>query len=124
MTAIHDQETHVVVSHGSDFFGEDRLTVKALAALAAQRPYGLLPWPECQPLVNLLNDPGTDARTFPPETAGELAGLLEPLAVCPSVKGKAAVAARLLADAAARAAADGETWEWRIEQSDNIAPAT
>jgi hypothetical protein len=123
MTAIHDTETHVVVSHGADFFGEDRITFKALAAIAAQRPYGLLPWPECKPLLELLNNPGTDDRTFPPEEAAELADFLGRLAGCSHLKGKAAVAARLLADAAERAAADSEPWVWHTEQSDTIAPS-
>ncbi|MFF3420955.1 hypothetical protein ACFYW9_40930 [Streptomyces sp. NPDC002698] len=114
MTAIHDTETHVLISHGADFFGEDRITVKALAGIAAQRPYGLLSWPDCKPLLELLNDPGTEPRTFPPEEAAGFAGQLAALAGCSHLKGKAAVAARLLADAAGRASEAGESWEWQI----------
>ncbi|MGW0352412.1 DUF7739 domain-containing protein [Streptomyces anthocyanicus] len=111
--AIHDAEAHVVTSHGADFFGEDRHPLKALASLAGYAE-GCLPYAERGPLVQLLTNPG-EGGTMTPAQAGEMATLLRKLARHRFVKTSAAAHARALGDAAARAAADGEPWEWRIE---------
>ncbi|MGW1902966.1 DUF7739 domain-containing protein [Streptomyces hirsutus] len=111
---INDPEAHVVTSHGADFFGEDRHPLKALTSLAGYAE-GCLPGAERGPLVELLKNPG-NGGTLPAEKAAEVAELLLRLARHRFVKGPAAAVARALADAAARAAADGEPWEWRVTE--------
>ncbi|MFG2284412.1 hypothetical protein ACGFNQ_37705 [Streptomyces asoensis] len=110
---IHDPEPHVVTSHGSDFFGEDRHPLKALVALAGYAE-GCLSFAERGPLVELLRDPG-EGGSIPPAEVAAVAHLLLTLARHRFVKASAAAHARALGDAAARAAADGEPWVWRIE---------
>lgn len=105
--------THVVTSHGADFFGEDRHPLKVLTSLAGYAE-GCLSYAERGPLVQLLKDPGSGG-TIPADKAAEVAQLLRRLARHRFVKTSAAAHARALGDAAARAAADGEPWEWRIE---------
>ncbi|MEH0549243.1 hypothetical protein QA802_41265 [Streptomyces sp. B21-105] len=104
---------NVAVSHGADFFGEDRHPLKVLTALAGYAE-GCLTHAERGPLVQLLKNPG-ESETMPPAQAAEYAQLLLKLARHRFVKASAAGHARALADAAARAAADGEPWQWRIE---------
>jgi hypothetical protein len=110
---INDAEAHVVTSHGADFFGEDRCPLKALVSLAGYAE-GCLSRDERGPLVLLLTNPG-EGGTMSPSQAAEMAQLLGKLARHRFVKTSAAAHARALADAAARAAAEGEPWEWRIE---------
>jgi hypothetical protein len=112
-TTTHEAATHVVTSHGADFFGEDRHTLKSLASLAGYAE-GCLPYAERGPLVLLLQNPG-DGGSMTPDQAAEISALLLRLARHRFVKKAGAATARALADAAARAAADGEPWEWRIE---------
>lgn len=111
--AIHEAEAHVVTSHGADFFGEDRHPLKALASLAGYAE-GCLPRDERGQLVLLLTNPD-EGETMTPSQAAEMAQLLRKLARHRFVKTSAAAHARALADAAARAAADGEPWKWRVE---------
>lgn len=110
---INAPEAHVVTSHGADFFGEDRHPLKTLVSLAGYAE-GCLPYAECGPLVLLLKTPG-EGGTMSPSHAAEIAQLLLKLARHRFVKASAAAHARALGDAAARAAAEGEPWEWRIE---------
>ncbi|MFD8300707.1 MULTISPECIES: DUF7739 domain-containing protein [Streptomyces] len=116
MSRIHDPEAHVIVSHGADFFGQDRHPLKVLAALAPYVAYAL-PWQEWEehgrPLRDTLAHPGT--RTFTAPEAAQLADQLLKVSRSRGLKAKLSAVARLLADAAARAAADGEAWEWRLE---------
>lgn len=105
--------THIVVSHGADFFGEDRHPLKTLTSLAGYAE-GTLTYAERGPLVQLLQNPG-DGGTIPADKAAELSELLLKVARHRFVKASAAAHARALADAATRAAADGEPWQWRIE---------
>lgn len=109
---INDPEAHAIVSHGADFFGEDRHPLKALASLAGYAE-GCLPAAERGPLVQLLKDPG-QGGAIPADKTAEVSGLLLRLARHRFVKGPLAAVARALADAAARAAAEGEPWEWRV----------
>ncbi|MDV7222748.1 DUF7739 domain-containing protein [Streptomyces prunicolor] len=109
---INAPEPHVVVSHGADFTGEDRHPLKVLASLAGYAE-GCLPSAERGPLVLLLTNPG-DGGCMSPAQAAEISQLLLRLARHRFVKASAAAHARSLADAAARAAADGERWEWWI----------
>ncbi|MFJ9676381.1 hypothetical protein ACIRP5_37115 [Streptomyces sp. NPDC101221] len=111
--AIHDAEPSVVVSHGADFFGEDRHPLKTLASLAGFAE-GCLPAAERGSLVQMLKDPGR-AGSIQADKTAEVSALLLRLARHRFVKGPAAAAARALADAAARAAADGEPWTWTVE---------
>ncbi|MGQ4733524.1 DUF7739 domain-containing protein [Streptomyces sp. Ju416(a)] len=113
--AIHAAEAHVVTSHGADFFGEDRHPLKALQALGpyAQNSVAWTDRPTIAPLVQLLED--LEDRTFPPADAAQLSEQLLVIARARNIKAAVATLARALADAAARAAADSEPWEWRIE---------
>jgi hypothetical protein len=110
---IKDAEAHVVTSHGADFFGEDRHPLKALTALAGYAE-GCLPRTERGPLVQLLADLG-QSGSVPAAQAADVAQLLRRLARHRFVKASAAAHARSLGDAAARAAVDGDPWEWRVE---------
>jgi hypothetical protein len=113
--AIHDAEPHLVTSHGADFFGEDRHLLKELAALAPWASNSVS-WNDREtiaPLVQALEQPVD--RTFPAAEAARLAELLLKVSRTRHLKPKASALARALADAAARAAADGEPWEWRVD---------
>lgn len=118
--AIRDAEAHIVVDHGADFIGEDRHTLKSVVALA---PYvtNAFSWNDRKtiaPLVQLLEEPA--ARTIPATQAAVLAEQLLKVSRSRGLQPKVSALARALADAAARAAADGEPWEWRVE-SETIA---
>ncbi|MEV6810189.1 hypothetical protein [Streptomyces sp. NPDC051132] len=112
---IVQPEPHVVVSHGADFFGEDRHPLKVLVSLAGYAE-GCLPSDERGPLVDLLRDPGVGG-TIPAARVPDVAQLLLRLARHRFVKAGAAAHARALADAAGRAAAAADPWVWRVEQS-------
>ncbi|MGC3005018.1 hypothetical protein ACPF8X_43240 [Streptomyces sp. G35A] len=108
--------THIVTSHGADFFGEDRYPFRTLASLAGYAE-GVLPAAERGQLVQLLRDAETgEDRFVPAAEAGTLAQQFRRIARHKFVKSRAAAqAAALLADAAGRAAADGEPWKWHTE---------
>lgn len=117
---IKDAEAHVVVDHGADFFGEDRHPLKSLISLA---PYvsNAFPWSERKtiaPLLALLENPAE--QTVPASEAALFAEQLLKVARSRGLQPKVSALARALADAADRAAADGEPWEWRVE-SETIA---
>jgi hypothetical protein len=110
--AIHEAEAHIVTSHGADFFGEDRHLLKALPTLA---PWvtNSVSWNDREkvaPLVEALENPAS--RTFPAAEAAVLAEQLLTVSRARHIKPALSALARALADAAARAAADGEPWEW------------
>ncbi|KOG25963.1 hypothetical protein ADK35_08030 [Streptomyces viridochromogenes] len=114
-TTTRDAATHAVVSHGADFFGEDRHTVKDLVSLA---PYvsNAFSWADrgkVAPLLQILENPS--AQAIPAPTAEEFAAQLLKASRTRGMKARWSALARALADAAARAAADGEPWDWRIE---------
>ncbi|MEU8967031.1 hypothetical protein AB0C89_35780 [Streptomyces sp. NPDC048491] len=113
--AIHDAEAHVVTSHGSDFFGEDRHTLKSLTSLAGYAE-GCLLYDERGPVVLLLSSPG-DGGTMTPKQAAEVAEPLLKLARHRFVRPQESRVARALADAATRAADAGEPWQWQIESA-------
>ncbi|WP_327167114.1 hypothetical protein [Streptomyces zaomyceticus] len=114
--------THVVTSHGADFFGEDRHPVRTLVSLA-DYARGSLPAAVRARLVDLLEGAGRmeggTGHTIP---AAEVPGLAEQLRTVARARGlrspRLASAAALLADAAARAAADGEPWTLTIETTE------
>jgi hypothetical protein len=103
--------THIVTSHGSDFFGEDRHPVKVLRDLG-QHVRGVLPYDDQRPVLDLLEFPGARPVSLDPDQAAVVAQLFRTAAGHRSMARKFAGPARLLGDAAARAAADGETWTW------------
>lgn len=105
--------SHIVVSHGADFFGEDRHPLQSVTALAGYAE-GCLPAATRAPLVQLLAHPA-EVVTLPPVAAAGFAPLLLTLSRHRFLKGKPAAVARALADAAARAVEAGEPWGWRIE---------
>lgn len=106
----------IVTSHGADFFGEDRHAPKTFVSLAGYAE-GVLPAADRAQLVQLLRAAGIGEHlAIAPAEAGSLAGQLRQIARHRFVKSKAAaLSAALLADAAARAATDGEAWTWRTE---------
>ncbi|MFB7266026.1 hypothetical protein ACFCXH_28355 [Streptomyces nojiriensis] len=109
----------VTTSHGADFFGEDRHLVASLASLA-DYARSCLAADERDQLVQLLTGPATaevgTEQTIPAADAGRLAIQLRRVARNRYLRSKRlAASAALLADAAARAAADGEPWHWRTE---------
>jgi hypothetical protein len=103
---------HLVVSHGADFFGVDRHPLKALTSLAGYAE-GTLPHADRGPLVQLLSAPAE--QTIPAAEAATLATLLLRVARHKFTRPAASTLARALGDAAARAAAAGELWQWTIE---------
>ncbi|MGW4041108.1 DUF7739 domain-containing protein [Streptomyces sp. NPDC004778] len=104
---------HVTISHGSDFFGVDRFSLTELTEIAKciEECFTTL---ERGQLPYLLKNAGTGSQTFPVDEAAELAALLRRAARHPRAKFKFAARARLLADAADRAAADGDPWTWSL----------
>ena len=107
--------THLTTTHGADFFGQDTHQVKAVRDLA-EYARGVLSYDArkpLQPLIQHLETAGTeDTLTIPADQAEPFARLLRTVAGHRHTKPKPAKAARLLADSAARAAAQGEPWTW------------
>lgn len=113
--AIHDAEPSLITSHGADFFGQDRHLLKEVAALA---PWvtNSVPYNDRQavaPLVAAMERP--QALTFPAADVACVSEQLLTVSRTRHLKPRASALARTLADAAARAAADGEPWEWTVE---------
>jgi len=104
---------HVVTSHGADFFGEDRYEIRDLKSLAGYAE-GALPYSERHELVRLLSRAGAGDQEVPADQAAEMAGLLRRVAAHGFTRPKPSAHAALLADAAARAASDGEPWTWTL----------
>ncbi|MFH9203202.1 hypothetical protein ACH4KT_38080 [Streptomyces anulatus] len=114
--AIREAEPSLVVSHGCDFFGQDRHPLKDIASLA---PYleNSVPYTDrstVAPLVALLEKP--DSQTMPAADASWLAEHLLKVACNRRIKPAVAALARSLADAAGRAAGDGDGWTWTVER--------
>ncbi|MCX4682639.1 hypothetical protein OG413_46700 [Streptomyces sp. NBC_01433] len=121
--AIHDAEPSLVVSHGADFFGEDRHPLKGITALApyAESSVSFVDRPTIAPLVRILEAPAS--RSFPAAEAAQLSEQLLKVARNRHTKSAVALLARAMADAAARAAAGGEAWTWTVEGSTAAAAA-
>lgn len=103
--------THITVSHGADFFGEDRFTVKQLRELG-QYVRGVLPYDDSPPLTRVLDEAGESEREFGADQAALLAVLLRRAAAHRALQKKHAAVASLLGQSAARAAGDNEPWTW------------
>jgi hypothetical protein len=99
----------ITVDHGGDFFGVDTLSFHTLRDLAAYLP-GTVPAADRGGLEQLLATPAD--CTIPPTIAAQFAGQLYRLAASTCTPRRLGPAARLLADAAARAAAAGKSWSW------------
>lgn len=115
--AIHDAEPSVVVSHGADFFGQDRHLLKEVTDLAAWVE-NAVPYNDRKsvaPLVAAME--GREALAFQAADAAYASEVLLKVSRIRQMKPRASALARALADAAARAAADGESWEWQIESA-------
>ncbi|MFI6653827.1 hypothetical protein ACIBI8_40430 [Streptomyces sp. NPDC050529] len=108
--------THIVTSHGADFFGEDRYEIRDLKSLSDYAD-GCLPVLERGALVRFLAHTGDGDQDLPADQAAEFAGLLRQVATHRFTRPKPAAHAALLAAAAARAAADGESWTWTVTAS-------
>lgn len=106
--------SHLVTSHGADFFGQDRHALRPMASLAGYAE-GVLPAADRGPLVRLLQEP--TAQTIPAAEAKVFAEQLLAVSKHRFVRARPSALARLLADAAGRAAADGEPWVWRVESA-------
>ncbi|MYW65595.1 hypothetical protein GTY65_16240 [Streptomyces sp. SID8379] len=113
--AIRDAEPHVVVSHGADFFGQDRHPVKSLAELVpyVENSVSYVDRKSVAPLVEQLRAPVDLA--FPAAEAAELCIQLLKVSRTPRTKPAICSLARSLSDAAERAAADGEPWNWTVD---------
>jgi len=115
--AIHDAEPSLVTTHGADFFGQDRHLLADVVALA---PWvtNAVPYNDRKsvaPLVAAME--GREALAFPAADAARVSEVLLKVSRDRHLKPRASALARALADAAARAAADGEPWEWQIESA-------
>ncbi|MFF8506424.1 hypothetical protein ACF07L_38170 [Streptomyces anulatus] len=115
--AIREAEPSLVVSHGCDFFGEDRHPLKDIAALVPylENTVPYLDQPAVAPLVALLMEP--ESRMLPNAEAARLAEHLLKVARNRRIKPGVAALARSLADAAGRATAEGESWTWTVERA-------
>ncbi|MDX3063999.1 hypothetical protein PV518_17720 [Streptomyces sp. ND04-05B] len=102
--------THLVTSHGADFFGQDRHQLPALISLAGYAQ-GVLSADDRRHLVELLEH-AADGQSIEPTTAAVLADQLLRISRHRFLPAKMSATARTLADAAAQAATDGEHWEW------------
>ena len=106
---------HLVTSHGGDFFGQDRHPLDVLQQIA--------PWVDGwgdtreagKELRTLLESTGAEPHTIPAARAAVYAELLLHSVRTRFYPKKLAAPTRLLADAAARAAADGQPWTWTTE---------
>jgi hypothetical protein len=103
--------THLVTSHGADFFGEDRYPLKQLQQIADAALY-TIPRADAEPLAKLLTAAGSAPREIDPAHAAHLADLLTATAKGRWTPPKVAAPARLLATAATNAASAGQSWTW------------
>ncbi|MFZ3599865.1 hypothetical protein [Streptomyces sp. BH104] len=103
--------THLTTSHGADFFGVDNHPLPLVRKLA-DYAYGQLPFEEGRKVRGLLEAPAE--RSVPADEAAQFAPLLLKLSAGRGIPKKLSALARLLGDAAARAAADAESWDWNL----------
>jgi hypothetical protein len=113
--AIRAAESSLLVSHGADFFGQDRHLLKDVQGLApyVENSVSYMDRKKVARLVRLLEAPASGS--VPAGDADQLAEQLLKVARNGRIKPAVAALARALADAAARAAADGEAWTWSVE---------
>jgi|GEM_PF-6896469 len=113
--AIRAAESSVLVSHGADFFGQDRYPLRDVMALApyVEASVSYMKRATVAPLVRLLESPASGS--VPAADASQVAEQLLKVSRDRRIKPAISTLARALADAAARAAADGEAWTWSVE---------
>ncbi|MBP5942587.1 hypothetical protein [Streptomyces acidiscabies] len=113
--AIRDAEASVIVSHGADFFGQDRHSLKQIADLAeyVEASVSYADRLTVAPLIKFLKAPAFG--TFPAADAAQLSEHLLRVARNRGIRPAVAALARSLGDAAARAASDGDPWSWTVE---------
>jgi hypothetical protein len=99
--------TVVTVSHGADFFGVDTYPAAALVKIAEYVSYLVHGRAD---LTQVLQRAGEVDQRVPADQAAVFSEALRRVARNRGVKALVARQARALSDAAARAAADGETW--------------
>ncbi|MFE5482390.1 hypothetical protein [Streptomyces sp. NPDC056527] len=112
--------THLVTSHGADFFGQDRHPLTFITGLA-DYVTGVVPYNQRRQLVELLEHAAAEGAQFTPAQAEAISEALMKVARHRFTKPKIAAAARLLAEAAGRAAADGEAWTWTLTDDKELA---
>ncbi|MFJ4843707.1 hypothetical protein [Streptomyces sp. NPDC088746] len=105
--------THVVTSHGADFFGQDHYEIRDLTSLAGYAE-GCLSVFDGEQLVRLLAHAGDGDQAVPADQAAALADLLRRVARHRFTRPKPSALASLLANAAALAALEGESWTWTL----------
>ncbi|MGW9440641.1 DUF7739 domain-containing protein [Streptomyces sp. NPDC055607] len=103
--------THVTVSHGSDFFGVDTIPARELRDLA-QHVRGILPADDHPPLTNLLDDAGQREHTLDTAETALLTALLRRVATHRRLKGPVRDLVVRLGIAAANATTDPHPWTW------------
>ncbi|MEU6170175.1 DUF7739 domain-containing protein [Streptomyces tanashiensis] len=117
---------HILTSHGADFFGEDRHPFPLVTNLA-DHVANSVPYVQREQIAGLLEplhalkDAAATGAQFNPAEAGAFAEVLLRVSRLGFVKPKLAAVARSLADAAARAAADGEMWTWTLTDESEAA---
>lgn len=112
--------THLVTSHGADFFGQDRYPLPFATGLADYAT-GVLPFDGRRPIVELLEHAVAEGAQFTPAQAAAVSDALMKVARHRFTKPKVAAAVRLLAEAGARAATDNETWTWTLTDDEELA---
>ncbi|MFI8888261.1 hypothetical protein [Streptomyces sp. NPDC053813] len=105
--------THVTVSHGSDFFGVDKLPVCQLRDFG-QHVRSVLPEADHPPLTRILDDAGEHEHTLDSAQVSLLAGLLRRVAAHRRLKKPYRDVAARLSIAAANAATDSAPWTWTL----------
>ncbi|MFJ7345782.1 hypothetical protein ACIQU3_36560 [Streptomyces sp. NPDC101110] len=108
--------THVTVSHGADFEGVDRFTVKQLRELG-QYVRGVLSYDDYTKLTPVLDHAGESELEFNTAEAALMAVLLRRAAAARTLPKKYAGPALLLGLSAARAVDEGEPWTWTLEEA-------
>ncbi|MGW2181237.1 DUF7739 domain-containing protein [Streptomyces sp. NPDC001732] len=103
--------THVIVSHGSDFFGVDTIPVRDLRHLG-EHVRGVLPATDYPPLTRLLDTAGDSEQILDTDQAARLAALLHRAAAHRRLRKPYSGLASLLGIAAANAAAASAPWTW------------
>ncbi|MFF4574857.1 hypothetical protein [Streptomyces sp. NPDC001410] len=100
------------VSHDTNQHGEFRRSYTSMSNLAQQLAH-VLTASDWRSIAYLFNRPSGDPFTVDPAEAGRVAQVLHTAATHQLMPGDWGATANELADAADRAAAAGQPWEWR-----------
>ncbi|MFB8046294.1 hypothetical protein ACFC8F_33920 [Streptomyces hydrogenans] len=115
--------TSLVTSHGADFFGADSHAVRTVVSLADYARHVLAPLDRVE-VVQLLEGAGQmeagAVTAIPAAMVPTLATQLRAIARCRAIRSpRLAATAALLADAAERAAADGDDWTLTLQTAED-----